>query len=471
MNYIVDLGEIVLIQGLVNNAVLNGTLGRITGVKGERLIVTPIDDKNKQVLVKVENLIDPSIECDEVEENAIDDIAAGVDSSDDEMDDGSQYVESFQYEEGEELPEQLDFEDDKMEVSDIQLTNESDALQYAERVLAGGDFINGRKVFETLIESSSISNSRKVKLLLKFASVLGSYNDIEGELLFLQAALAIYPSSATIYSKLGGYYLYLNDVENAFNSFQIAASFNSKWATIRLHLAKLHTQRNQLDDAVTQLTYAINKCTDVNGNESIDRAARIYTLIGSLLQELDANNSNPLILKSYIRAINICDRVTRGHESLPNHDSLIVQANAYYLLGNKLSSLGLKLGAIESYRLGLSIEPNDVNTLLALGTTIRMKLGTIVTYDNKDQMNADLVECISTYKQALKIDESNPNIYRHLGSVYMQKGDIADALAYFLKSLNYSSPDDPLLPQINIIIDQLKEKLQQRKKGQIIVDV
>lgn len=470
MNYIVDIGEIVLIQGLVNNAELNGTLGRISGVKKERLIITHIDDRNKQCLVKVENLIDASIECDEGEENAIEDVA--TDSSDDEMDDGSQYIESFQYEEGEELPEHIDFEDDKVEVSDIQLSNESDALECAEGILAGGDFINGRKVFETLIELSSISNSRKVKLLLKFASVLGSYNDIEGELLFLQTALTIYPSSATIYSKLGGYYLYLNDVENAFKSFQIAASFNSKWATIRLHLAKLHSQRNQIDDAIAQLTYAINKCTDINGDESVDRAARIYTLIGSLLQELDANNnSNQLILKSYIRAINICDRVTRGCETLPIHDSLIVQANAYYVLGNKLSSLGLKLGAIECYRSGLIIEPNDVNTLLALGTTIRTKLGTIVTYDNKDQMNADLVECISIYKQALKIDELNPNIYRHLGSVYMQKGDIADALAHFIKSLNYSSPDDPLLPQINIIIDQLKEKLQQRKKGQIIVDV
>jgi len=472
MNYIVDFGEIVLIQGLLNNASLNGKLGRITGVKGERLIVTQMEDNKMQVLVKVDNIIDASIEYDDGDEGVIDDVA-GRDSSDDEeeMDDGSQYTESFQYDEDEEQPEQMDFEDDKIEVNDIQKGNESDALEHAEGILAGGDFINGRKVFDALIASSNISNSRKIKLLLKFASVLGSYNDNEGELLFLQTALKLYPSSATIHSKLGGYYLYLNDIEGAFNSFQTASSFNPKWAAIRLHLAKLHLLRNQQADAITQLTFAINKCADINGDESPDRAARVYTLIGSLLHDLDATNANSLIFKSYLRAINICDRLTRGNESASNYELITVHSNAYYFLGNKLSNFGLKLGAIECYRLGLSIEPNDINTLLALGTTIRTKLGTVVTYENKEQMNADLVECISIYKQALKIDETNPNVYRHLGSVYMQKGDIADALAYFLKSLNFSSLDDPILPQINIIIEQLKEKLQQRKNGQIIVDV
>jgi len=253
--------------------------------------------------------------------------------------------------------------------------------------------------------------------------------------------------------------------------FLATSSFNPKWAAIRLHLAKLHLLRNQQADAITQLTFAINKCADINGDESPDRAARVYTLIGSLLHDLDATNANSLIFKSYLRAINICDRLTRGNESASNYELITVHSNAYYLLGNKLSNFGLKLGAIECYRLGLSIEPNDINTLLALGTTIRTKLGTVVTYENKEQMNADLVECISIYKRALKIDETNPNVYRHLGSVYMQKGDIADALAYFLKSLNFSSPDDLIMPQINIIIEQLKEKLQQRKNGQIIVDV
>lgn len=77
--------------------------------------------------------------------------------------------------------------------------------------------------------------------------------------------------------------------------------------------------------------------------------------------------------------------------------------------------------AIMCYQMALNIEPNNIESLVALAE---------IHYDKGNYDNA-----IFCYKKALEFDNDNPRAHCNLGFVYWEKGDINDAIKHYQRAI------------------------------------
>jgi cytochrome c-type biogenesis protein CcmH/NrfG len=172
------------------------------------------------------------------------------------------------------------------------------------------------------------------------------------------------------------------------------------------------------------------------------------------MSTLSASRDQTIVIKSLMRALNLCDKNKMGPYALE------VVATAFFLLGQVLGLMHCKSGSILAYQRALDVSPNDISFLVALANAIRTR-----------NEAGDLDEAIKVYLKAVSLDPASAQLYRHVGSAYMQKGCIPEAIGAFTRSVALSVEGDEWVPQVNAIIKTLTDKLRSHQQGQIIVDL
>lgn len=115
------------------------------------------------------------------------------------------------------------------------------------------------------------------------------------------------------------------------------------------------------------------------------------------------------------------------YRQAPTHPDLAINLGGAYILQRKWDR------AVRVLQKAAEANPNNVMLWINLGAA---QLGNIQTAGPKQQERA-----IRTYERALAIDPKAPNVHYHLGLIYKDRGEIAQAVAAFQRALDVLPTD------------------------------
>lgn len=453
--YIAEVGEIVCLHGLSSSVAVNrnGGIGKVKGVKDGRVVIELMNAAKSVVLVKLENFIDSSVNDEDNEndnefgEETRDSTTESQDlHGDDDDGDGDEYEGAhFEISDDEEGIQNDQGMAEKYKNKNTEILP---LLEQARELL--------KLISDPIVTEEGDGAATKILDLCKEISRKTGIDTPEGgknkHFVSLKSELV------TIISMVGIYYQDTERYERSRQCFLQALKIDPKSSWTHFHLSNVDIKLGLEADAIRRLHEAVIKCRSLHDEkENPIRTARCFLLISSSLLRMTPPNASrdlTIVVKSLIRSINLCDK---------NRDdpaSSEVLSTAFFLLGQVLGLMHYKSGSIMAYEKALEVSPHDISFLVALANAIR----------TRNETN-DLDEAIKIYLKAVSLDPTSAQLHRHVGSAYMQKGSLAEAIGAFTRSVALSREGDEWVPQVNMIINTLTEKLRSHQQGQIIVDL
>jgi tetratricopeptide (TPR) repeat protein len=245
-----------------------------------------------------------------------------------------------------------------------------------------------------------------------------------------KAALKIYPENEKIYQYLGKNTEAKGEIDKAIKNYRHAIKINPQqpeW--VYFNLGRLLTAQGKYDECIT--TY--------------QAALKIYSKNEKLYQSLGRNAEEKgdidLAIRNYKQAIELnpkqptwvyfhLGQLLTGQEKVESaiavHQASIEQypnnAEAYRLLGVAQEKSGNIDGIIASYRQAIALEPDKQ-------VWIYSALGQLLSKQERFE------EAINLYEDADQVFPENPEVYRQLGRVQNQAGQLDAAAESFQKAI------------------------------------
>jgi tetratricopeptide (TPR) repeat protein len=407
--YIINTGEIVLLQGLSSNE-FNGAVAVVDGVSAQRVVVKLLHSA-KTILVKPSNLLEAGGKSGIEKEVPLD---LGDDYNSDDASDIGEYHDEIENDENRTEAKHDDLTSLTLarEVlssgADICLNCKKAIEDNPENWLAYeilGDFYSDTdrdadalqaytsqtEILQTIypdVKSSAIIK-KITDAFLKIAAIKRRLRDSSRELEALMSISLVDPKNVNVLASIGDLFLDSGDVNKALVYFTAAVSADPSWALGRFHLARILLVNSDSTSAIQELRIAVNECDYKRDDESVERAAKTYMMIAAMIQQIDQSAiEQNLAVKALLRSVNLLSDLCGKTDSSVSVDGMgqgKLLALAYYQLGqllvkqasgNQKTSTpqpGYYDGAISSYRKSCELDSADSSYKLELGNALRLR--------------------------------------------------------------------------------------------------
>lgn len=411
--YIINVGEIVLLQGLSSNE-FNGAVALVCGVSAQRVVVK-LFHSDQKILVKPANLLEAGGKSGVEKEDSVD---LGDDFNSDDASDIGEYHDLSQSDEN------------RTEASKEHAHSEATNLFAREALLSGADVCSNCKkaieenpdnwiAFEILgdfyadsdresdasqayasqteilqsispDEKSSVIIKQITGAFLKIAAMKRRLRDSPGELEALMSISLVDPMNVTVLASIGDLFLDSGDVNKALEYFTAAVNTDPTWSLGRFHLARILLINGDSTRALQELYMAVNDCYVKRDDETVDRAAKTYMMIAGMIQQIDISfTEQNLVLKALLRSVNLLsDWVLKNEIAFVREEGKLL-AIAFHQLGQLLLKIasgdqksstststslsGYYDGAIGTLRKACELDSSISAYKLELGNALRLR--------------------------------------------------------------------------------------------------
>ena len=229
-----------------------------------------------------------------------------------------------------------------------------------------------------------------------------------------EQALKHQPNYAPACKTLGNILHTQGQLETAWYWYTKAIEYQPNFAEAYVNLGTLSVQKEQWQEGIKYYQKAIEIKPDLAA--AYRNLARAYETIGNYAEAAECRRQ-AYSLEPANQKINQPNQVTKSNLESSNETSKIgISSDAtatYKTLGKMLQSQGQIEAAWQSYKKGLSVQPNDPEIYLNIGSL----------YAEQQQW----VEAIECYKKSLSLKQNYADAYRKLATAWTQIGKQTEA--------------------------------------------
>ena len=229
-----------------------------------------------------------------------------------------------------------------------------------------------------------------------------------------EQALKHQPDYAPACKTLGNIFHTQGQLETAWSWYTKAIEYQPNFAEAYVNLGTLSVQKEQWQEAISYYQKAIEIKPDLAA--AYRNLARAYQKIGNHTEAAECRKQ-AYSLEPGKTKIDRPNKVIKSNlESSDEATKIAISSDAtatYKALGKMLQSQGQIEAAWQSYKKGLSVQPNDPEIYLNIGTL----------YAQQQQW----VEAIECYKKSLSLKQNYADAYRKLATAWTQIGKQTEA--------------------------------------------
>jgi superkiller protein 3 len=256
----------------------------------------------------------------------------------------------------------------------------------------------------------------------------GKYADAIVE---LEQAVELHPAYADAYNALGVVYYLQKDQQQAIEQYLLAIEADPKHVKARTNLAIVYSEQQEYRKAVQQLEKALELDPNYAPAQELLEAAR---------PKADAQDA-----KELERQQKEAQRTPPPEMVQPSQDKQKA-AKALFDAGTRLIKQGKIDAGMREYKKGLELHPQSAEGFTLLGMAYREKYR--ATRDASWRQ-----EEIIVLSKAIQLNPKYVPALLGLGEVLYEQGEVAQAIPYFQKVLQYA-PNHPAKEQLETIIRQ-----------------
>ena len=278
--------------------------------------------------------------------------------------------------------------------------------------------------------------NRKIEIIIKQAELLKKNNKIIEAIDFLKKGLLGHQDNPEILSLLSNLFIINNEVENAEKSLLKAISLDNNLQSIGLNKVRLNIKKNEFSEALKGAKFYNKKfSTDIEGMAVLSNCLRLNNKINESVKLSEiVIKKDPQCADAYV-ILGLIKLSEKNFDESFSYLSEAFKINPY-------------IKVIWPILLFLISKTNNKNKIInLLDDFIKYEKDNGLYYYEKGyfyQKNLMYNDALECYKNAIKSNFYNPQIYNNIADIYESMGDTDEANKSYLKGIAIDSDNSEI---------------------------